>query len=292
MNYVNKQNKGQTKAERASLLSGARHETNITPKKLSKVIDLNKPSSMTSPKRKRRCGLKWKITSRTDEILIRNSKINQSKTSTDLRRFLLDYGVKVSISTVPTQLYCGSYPLPPIQEAPKEFPRNYMIRFRRVGYSTNRFTMDSTCVLGTPSMLMFIRERTSLECFHFGYREASEHAGRRAVLLARLIVRSLPLEIVGIKGHEKVPTRGKPGLDRPGRPRGERIEGSSASTCGPHSDSFNDTSKRRRSNCSTNNFQTPCRSKSILNPSALSVPSLQHWNIGNCVYSDAKPDQC
>ncbi|GFW51341.1 transposable element Tcb2 transposase [Trichonephila clavipes] len=27
-------------------------------------------------------------------------------------------------------------------------------------------------------------------------------------------------------GHEKVPTRGKPGLERPGRPRGERIEGS------------------------------------------------------------------
>ncbi|GFV65595.1 nose resistant to fluoxetine protein 6 [Trichonephila clavipes] len=35
-----------------------------------------------------------------------------------------------------------------------------------------------------------------------------------------------------------------------------------ASTCGPHSDSFNDTSRRRCSNCSTNNFQTPCRSKS------------------------------
>ncbi|GFS70710.1 uncharacterized protein TNCV_520941 [Trichonephila clavipes] len=33
------------------------------------------------------------------------------------------------------------------------------------------------------------------------------------------------------------------------------------STCGPHSDSFNDTIRRRRSNCSTNNFQTPCRSK-------------------------------
>ncbi|GFX68739.1 transposable element Tcb1 transposase [Trichonephila clavipes] len=28
-----------------------------------------------------------------------------------------------------------------------------------------------------------------------------------------------------------------------------------ASTCGPHSDSINDTSRRRRSNCSTNNFQ-------------------------------------
>ncbi|GFV50806.1 hypothetical protein TNCV_4237611 [Trichonephila clavipes] len=34
------------------------------------------------------------------------------------------------------------------------------------------------------------------------------------------------------------------------------------STCGPHSDSFNDKSRSRRSNSSTNNFQTPCRSKS------------------------------
>ncbi|GFT55554.1 transposable element Tcb2 transposase [Trichonephila clavipes] len=39
-----------------------------------------------------------------------------------------------------------------------------------------------------------------------------------------------------------------------------RREDRAASTCGPHSDSFNDTS--RCSNCSTNNFQTPCRSKS------------------------------
>ncbi|GFX24037.1 hypothetical protein TNCV_2435311 [Trichonephila clavipes] len=56
-------------------------------------------------------------------------------------------------------------------------------------------------------------------------------AGRRAVLLARWIVRSVPLEIVGSSGHETVPTRGKPRLERPGRPRGERFEGS----CGPHS---------------------------------------------------------
>ncbi|GFY23415.1 hypothetical protein TNCV_3941101 [Trichonephila clavipes] len=28
-----------------------------------------------------------------------------------------------------------------------------------------------------------------------------------------------------------------------------------ASACGPHSDSFNDTSRRRRSNCSTNNLR-------------------------------------
>ncbi|GFV58493.1 hypothetical protein TNCV_1095421 [Trichonephila clavipes] len=55
-------------------------------------------------------------------------------------------------------------------------------------------------------------------------------AGRRTVLLARWIVRSVLLEIVGSSGHEKVPTRGKPGLERAGRPRGERIEGS----CGKH----------------------------------------------------------
>ncbi|GFX81440.1 hypothetical protein TNCV_142901 [Trichonephila clavipes] len=53
-------------------------------------------------------------------------------------------------------------------------------------------------------------------------------ASRRAVLLDRWIVRSVPLEIVESSGHEKAPTRGKPGLERPGRPRGERIEGSCA----------------------------------------------------------------
>ncbi|GFU81446.1 hypothetical protein TNCV_2390611 [Trichonephila clavipes] len=37
------------------------------------------------------------------------------------------------------------------------------------------------------------------------------------------IVRSVPLEILGSSGHEKVPTRGKPGLERPGRPLGKRI---------------------------------------------------------------------
>ncbi|GFV74222.1 transposable element Tcb2 transposase [Trichonephila clavipes] len=41
-----------------------------------------------------------------------------------------------------------------------------------------------------------------------------------------------------------------------------RREDRAASTCGPHSDSFNNTSRRIGSNCFTNNFQTPCRSKS------------------------------
>ncbi|GFU82169.1 hypothetical protein TNCV_4466201 [Trichonephila clavipes] len=37
-------------------------------------------------------------------------------------------------------------------------------------------------------------------------------AGRRTVLLARWIIRSVSLEINASSGHEKVPTRGKPGL--------------------------------------------------------------------------------
>ncbi|GFS95005.1 transposable element Tcb2 transposase [Trichonephila clavipes] len=55
-------------------------------------------------------------------------------------------------------------------------------------------------------------------CVQHGSKIAS---GRRAVLLARWIVRSVLLEIVGSSGHEKVPTCEKPGLERPGRPRGE-----------------------------------------------------------------------
>ncbi|GFW12562.1 HTH_Tnp_Tc3_2 domain-containing protein [Trichonephila clavipes] len=36
-------------------------------------------------------------------------------------------------------------------------------------------------------------------------------------------VEDISHKIVGSSEHEKVPTRGKPGLERPGRPRGERI---------------------------------------------------------------------
>ncbi|GFT63197.1 transposable element Tcb2 transposase [Trichonephila clavipes] len=71
----------------------------------------------------------------------------------------------------------------------------------------------------------------SVQKEHRNFQEnGNTTAGRRAVLLARWIVPSVPLEIVGSSGHEKVPTRGKPGLELPGRPRGERIEGS----CGKH----------------------------------------------------------
>lgn len=104
----------------------------ITPRKRSKIIALNEHTSMTvrdiatavgvgkssvsrilttfqdsgssSPKRKGKCGRKRKTTPRSDKILIRNSKINPRKTSTDLRRDLLDFGVEVSTSTVRKRL--------------------------------------------------------------------------------------------------------------------------------------------------------------------------------------------
>ncbi|GFU80334.1 uncharacterized protein TNCV_3521091 [Trichonephila clavipes] len=64
-----------------------------------------------------------------------------------------------------------------------------------------------------------------------------------------------------------------------------------ASTCGPHSDSFNDTSRRRRSNCSTNNFQTP-RKANLKSKRPFCALPLTPEHLGNCVYSGAKPDQC
>ncbi|GFU70097.1 DDE_3 domain-containing protein [Trichonephila clavipes] len=72
----------------------------------------------------------------------------------------------------------------------------------------------------------------------------TRHAGRRAVLLARWIVRSRPLEIVESNGHEKVPTRGKPVWSDQEDHEKRGSKDRAASTCGPHSDSFNDTSRR------------------------------------------------
>ncbi|GFV20832.1 HTH_Tnp_Tc3_2 domain-containing protein [Trichonephila clavipes] len=76
----------------------------ISPRKRSKTNTLNEHTSMTVRDIAAVvgiCGLKRKVTPRTDKILIRNSRINQSKASTDLRRDLLDYGVEIRTSTVP-----------------------------------------------------------------------------------------------------------------------------------------------------------------------------------------------
>ncbi|GFT98586.1 uncharacterized protein TNCV_2820921 [Trichonephila clavipes] len=86
-------------------------------------------------------------------------------------------------------------------------------------------------------------------------------AGRRAVLLARWIVRSAVRNCWEQWTREGT-TRGKPGLERPEDHKERGSKNRAASIGGPHSDSFNDTSRRMRSNCSTNKFQTPCRNKS------------------------------
>ncbi|GFV01414.1 nucleic-acid-binding protein from transposon X-element [Trichonephila clavipes] len=53
------------------------------------------------------------------------------------------------------------------------------------------------------------------------HRDENWPAGRRRRVAGQVDRWSVPLEIVASSGHEKVPTRGKPGLERPGRPRGE-----------------------------------------------------------------------
>ncbi|GFV69823.1 hypothetical protein TNCV_247491, partial [Trichonephila clavipes] len=69
----------------------------------------------------------------------------------------------------------------------------------------------------------------------------------------------------GSSGHEKVPTRGKPGLERPGRPR-EREDRRIVrqALCGPHSDLVQRYERARLTPAIVprNNFKTPCRSKS------------------------------
>ncbi|GFU15328.1 hypothetical protein TNCV_954661 [Trichonephila clavipes] len=71
------------------------------------------------------------------------------------------------------------------------------------------------------------RHLSQISEFERGLIIGMKTAGGSTRRFAGQVVRSsVPLEIIGSSGHEKVPTRGKPGLERPGKPRGERIEGS------------------------------------------------------------------
>ncbi|GFV94397.1 hypothetical protein TNCV_3352351 [Trichonephila clavipes] len=92
-----------------------------------------------------------------------------------------------------------------------------------MGYSISKVAME---IGFSPTTISRVYRKYQESGKTSNLRRRCDRADRRVVLLARWIVRSEPLEIVGCSGHEKVPTRGKPGLDRPGRPRGERIEGS------------------------------------------------------------------
>ncbi|GFX74154.1 HTH_Tnp_Tc3_2 domain-containing protein [Trichonephila clavipes] len=67
---------------------------------VSRILRKFQDSGTSSPKRKGKCRGKWKTSPRTDKILIKNSKINARKTSTDLQNDLLDYGVELGTSIV------------------------------------------------------------------------------------------------------------------------------------------------------------------------------------------------
>ncbi|GFW73954.1 hypothetical protein TNCV_49431 [Trichonephila clavipes] len=113
-----------------------------------------------------------------------------------------------------------------------------------------KFEFCLPTVLQDTSSVPFVIFNTNKEnCDQYGFtpQKSTEDA---LIRLNEIVQR----EIVVSSGHEKVPTRGKPGEENH-EERGSKDH--AASTCGPHSDSFNDTSRRRRSNCFTNNFQTP-----------------------------------
>ncbi|GFV36426.1 hypothetical protein TNCV_2234731 [Trichonephila clavipes] len=82
------------------------------------------------------------------------------------------------------------------------------------------------------------------------------------MLLARWIVRSVPLDTPWQWTREGTHTQKTLSLATRKKTRREDRRNRAASTCEPHSDSFTDMNRRRRSKSSTNNFKTPCRSKS------------------------------
>ncbi|GFW40508.1 hypothetical protein TNCV_2834161 [Trichonephila clavipes] len=142
---------------------------------------------------------------------------------------------------------------------------------RAAGVAIYRKQKNSYVV--TPHMNIIYHQTSGLGIEHFGKRNlpgkrSRRHfsqltqAGRRAVLLARWIVGSVPLEMLGAVHPRRYPrVENRVWSDQEDHEE-RRSKDDVASTCGPHSDSFNDTSRHRRSNCSTNNFQTSCKSKS------------------------------
>ncbi|GFX94546.1 hypothetical protein TNCV_3087751 [Trichonephila clavipes] len=71
------------------------------------------------------------------------------------------------------------------------------------------------------------RQFSQLSEFERGLIIGIKSAGWLTRRVASKVDRSeCALEIVGSSGHEKIPTREKLGMKRPGRSRGERIEGS------------------------------------------------------------------
>ncbi|GFY35009.1 uncharacterized protein TNCV_5043851 [Trichonephila clavipes] len=107
-------------------------------------------------------------------------------------------------------------------------------------------------------------------------------AGRRAVLLARWIIWSVPLEIVGSSDHKKVLTCGKLDLERPGRPRRERIVWQAL---------VDPTVTRSTIRADVGIAIVPQTISRHL--AEANLKSKRPFRaLGTCVYGGAKPDQC
>lgn len=71
---------------------------------VNNIIKLNRESGSVLPQRAEKCGRKRKTTKKEDMLLIRNSKINPTKTSDDLQKELAVSGTQVHASTVRRRL--------------------------------------------------------------------------------------------------------------------------------------------------------------------------------------------
>ncbi|GFU34885.1 uncharacterized protein TNCV_2992011 [Trichonephila clavipes] len=128
------------------------------------------------------------------------------------------------------------------------------------------------------------------------------------VLLARWIVRSVPLEIVGSSGHEKVPTREKPATR--GLLTTDHVILNHGQVTWPTPELapplLTTTPHQREDVSALDRFNVHrCPTRRVFSGTGLepvtkqaTVRYLYHSataatrNIGNCVYSGAKPDQC
>ncbi|GFU38280.1 HTH_Tnp_Tc3_2 domain-containing protein [Trichonephila clavipes] len=94
----------------------------------SSILRTFQDSGTSSPKRNGKYELKRKTTPRTDNILIRNSKISRRKISKDLRKDLLDYSVKLGPSTIRKRLLKVSHKATRLRK--KHFPIQKKVKKR------------------------------------------------------------------------------------------------------------------------------------------------------------------
>jgi DNA-directed RNA polymerase I, II, and III subunit RPABC1 len=83
---------------------------------VSRILCSYKESGLLSPNRKGKCERKRKTTPRTDQLLLRNSRLHPTVTSKDLRRNLLTSGIDTGASTVGRSFLIGRKARKPIKK--------------------------------------------------------------------------------------------------------------------------------------------------------------------------------